>query len=278
MFYESSHRRLTDSIIFKCGFAVEHKKYKLFQRGLEEHGPIETFDYKRDIPKDILSDPEVYLETTTEIEPLENCLYLVKQSIETILEKTQADSYQIYIKGTGNFREEISKTRVYKGNRDVTHRPKYETQIREYLQKYWNAEAIDGMEVDDMVCIQQQHSRNNHIICTIDKDLDQVPGWHFNYHTGEKYWVDADQAMINFYVQLLSGDFSDNVEGLPGVGPKIAIKILEECNITDKDLYQKCLEAYQERLGKRKGKQRLIEMANLIYLKRSTDDKWNPPV
>lgn len=284
-----------DSLIFKCGFAVEHKKYKLFQKGLEEHGCIEAYNYKRDIPKDRLLDEEVSLVVDTEIEPLENCLHLVRQSLESILENTKATSYQVYIKGKGNFREEISKTRVYKGNRDVTHRPKYEAQIREYLIKYWGAEVVDGMEVDDKVCIEQSHDLaqfsyeekcgDNYtecwagtIICTIDKDLDQVPGWHYSYATNEKYWVEPEAALTYFYVQLLSGDASDNIEGLPKVGVKTAIKLLENTNLTDKDLYTKCLEVYQERLGESKGKQRLVEMASLLYLKRSIDDQWKPPV
>lgn len=268
-----------DSIIFKCGFAVEHKLYKLFQRGLEEHGPIETYNYKRDIPKEYLSDKEVYLETNVTIEPLENCLHLVRQSLESILETTKATSYQVYIKGKGNFREEISKTRVYKGNRDLAHRPKYEEQIREYLKKYWGAEEVDGMEVDDKICIESyKYDDDQFVIVTIDKDLDQIPGPHYNYGTGESYLIEPDAAFTYFYVQLLSGDASDNIEGIPGVGVKTAIELLKDVPITDKDLYTKCLEVYQERLGKRKGKQRLIEMANLIYLKRSQDDHWQAPV
>src|SRR3990172_6800549 len=112
-----------DSIIFKCGFAVEHKTYQLFLDGKEKDGPFETYNYKRDIPKDRLSDKEVSVVVSTEIEPLENCLHLVRQSLEAILEKTKANEFQVYIKGKGNFREEISVTRVYKGNRDIFHRP-----------------------------------------------------------------------------------------------------------------------------------------------------------
>src|SRR3990167_1971262 len=277
----------TDSILFACGFAVEHKTYQLFLAGEEKNGPFETYNYKRDIPKDRLLDKEVSIVVSVEVEPLENCLYLVKQSLEFILENTKADSFQVYIKGTGNFRDEISKTRVYKGNRDVTHRPKYEEQIREYLIKHWGAEVVDGMEVDDKVTIEQcydmswvkyategnstkYHTLGGTIIASIDKDLDQCPGWHYNYKTNEKYWVSEEEALHCFYVQLLSGDYSDNVEGIPGIGSKTAIKLLSGLK-TEKELYEKCLSVYEESLGKRKGKERLIEMANLLHLKRSEE-------
>lgn len=261
-----------DSIIFRDGFAVEHKTYKV--QG-QEH------KYKRDIPKDLLKPPHV-ITVEHSIEPLENCLYLVRQSIESILENTKADSFQVYIKGTGNFRDELSVTRKYKGNRDVTHRPQYEEQIRTYLIKYWGTEVVDGMEVDDKVCIEQweafEDDRQLTTICTIDKDLDQVPGWHYNYRTQDTYWIEQEAALTYFYTQLLSGDASDNIEGLQGIGTKTAIKLLENVNITDKDLYLKCLEVYQEKLGEKKGKQRLEEMASLLYLKRTIDDQWKPPV
>lgn len=273
-----------DSILFKCGFAVEHKLYNIILKGMEEHGPIEAYHYKRDIPKNYLSDEEVSLVVSTTIEPLENCLHLVRQSIESILEATKADSHQIYIKGEGNFREAISKTRVYKGNRDTEHRPQYEEAIRRYLLSYWGAEVVNGMEVDDKVCMEQwlfanewNEGRQETIVCTIDKDLDQVPGRHYNYGTGLQYWVDPDAALTYFYVQLLSGDASDNIEGIPGVGVKTAVKLLENTPIINRTLYNKCLEIYQERLGKTKGKERLIEMANLLYLKRSPEDLWQPP-
>jgi hypothetical protein len=292
----------SDSILFRAGFAVQSKKHKFFIKGEEHFGPFAVYDSKKDIPKEYLTDSEISYTVEESIEPLENCLYLVKRTLTSIIENTNADSYKVYLKGKGNFREQISKTRVYKGNRDVTHRPKYEPEIRDYLITKWKAEVVDGMECDDKVCMEQcknlaygspiytnlggiEKIYGNYklidclsIIASIDKDLDQVPGWHYNFATKEKYWITEEQAILNFYTQLLVGDASDNIEGIPGVGEKTAIKILEGCPLTDEALYERCLQAYQEHLGKDIGEARLIEMASLIYLLRFEDDRWKPPI
>mgnify|MGYP001587111305 FL=1 len=40
-----------DSIVFRCGFAVEHKKHKFFIKGEEHLGPFQVYEYKKEIPK-----------------------------------------------------------------------------------------------------------------------------------------------------------------------------------------------------------------------------------
>lgn len=273
----------SDSIIFRCGFAVEHKKHKFFIKGEEHLGPFQVYSYKRDIPKEFLDDPELNYQEEVEIEPLQNALHLVKQELEGIISATSADSYSVYIKGKGNFREAISVTRVYKGNRDVTHRPKYEKEIREYLKEYWNAEEVDGMEVDDKCAIEQivygnileSDNISPTIIASIDKDMDQVPGWHYNFMRKEKYWINEDQATRNFYIQLLSGDPSDNIQGIKGLGGTGATKLVSDCK-TERDYFKVCQQAYLDAYGIM-GTDIMSEMANLVYLRRAEGESWQPP-
>ena len=275
-----------DSIIFRCGFAVEHKKHKFFIKGEEHLGPFQIYEYKKDIPKEFKEDEGLVYKEEVEIEPLQNALHLVKQELEGIISATSATGYSVYIKGKGNFREAISVTRVYKGNRDVTHRPKYEKEIREYLKEHWDAIEVDGMEADDRCAIEQEaryvceEDNGGEGICTsiiasIDKDLNQVPGWHYNFKTKEKYWVTEEEGERNFYLQLLTGDASDNIQGIPNVGLVAAARILEGA-VHSMDMYLRCKEAYVRYYGKDADKV-LTEMANLIYLRRSENDAWQPP-
>jgi hypothetical protein len=222
-----------------------------------------------------------------EVEPLENALHLVKQKIISTLEAVGANEYNIYIKGEGNFRDEIAVTRPYKGNRDLTHRPRYEKEIRDYLINVWNAELVNGMEVDDKVAMEQWYDLYHRypgkttkagadtIICSPDKDLDQIPGWHYNYNTGERYWVDEETALRNLYIQILAGDASDNIQGVPKIGHKTAIRLLEGA-AREEDLYRICKEQYDKAYGE-KADEIMNEMANLVYLKRSENDKWERP-
>lgn len=281
-----------DGIIFNCGFAVEHTAWFVYKEG-EVEIPSKVFYSKKELNNFIKENPlfgavETY--PHKEVEPLENCLYLVKRKMESILENTKATGYKVFIKGTGNFREEVAVTRKYKGNRDATHRPVYEHDIRQYLLKQWSAIVVDGMEVDDAVAIEQSTANiqaYNHswydkfdpdlcstIICSPDKDLNQIPGWHYDYNKQTTYWVSEADALRTLYVQILAGDASDNVQGIPGVGQKTAERLLEKANSRE-EMYGIALSEYTKAYGD-SGYNKLLEMATLVYIKRTEEDQWKP--
>lgn len=269
-----------DILIYRCGFAIEHSKYNVYIRGEEFHGPIAVYNYKKEIPKEQVEDTGCSIEKETEIEPLENCLHAVSTTIEAILDAVETKEHQVYLSGEGNFREKIAVTSVYKGNRDPLHKPKYYNDIKEYLVKRWNAVVVDGMEADDAMGIEQWNwvselYNDETIICTTDKDLDQIIGWHYNFVKKEKYWIDEDVALRNFYTQLLTGDPVDNVQGIQGMGPSGARKILEGCR-TREEYYAKASAAYVAAYGD-KGMERLNEMAQLVWIRRERDKGWIAP-
>ena len=184
-----------DSIVYRCGFASDNSK--------DQWGnPVE--------------------------EPLENCLHSVKMQVKSILSKFSEDStYRIFLQGGGNYRDRIATIQPYKGNRDPSARPKYFDEIRSYLVDFWGAEVITGMETDDACGIEQwKHKDRSTCIVSLDKDLDNIPGWHYNYVKDEFYYVTLAQANYNFWKQVLTGDSTDYVRGIPKVGPKTADKIL----------------------------------------------------
>jgi hypothetical protein len=272
----------SDSIIFGCGFAVEHNNYLVYLE--EDEIPIFVARSK----KEVKGYPNI--ETVKEVEPLENCLYLVKNKLEAIIKNTKATSYKVYIKGKGNFRDEVAVTREYKGNRDKEHRPVYEKEIRQYLKDMWGAEEVDGMEVDDKVAIEhgwagdmgvnagyRTYDYSKSVICSPDKDLEQIPGKHYNYNKPEKgvYRVSEEDALRNLYVQILSGDASDNIQGIKGMGPVTAGKLLTCCK-TAGEMYEVCKKEYQKAY-KENWEKVLTEMATLVYIKRSENDSWKPP-
>lgn len=278
-----------DGLIFSCGFAVEHTAWFVYKEG-EGEIPSKVFYSKKELNNFIKENPlfgSVETYPHKEVEPLENCLYLVKRKMESILENTKATSYKVFIKGTGNFREEVAVTRKYKGNRDATHRPVYEHDIRQYLLKQWSAIVVDGMEVDDAVAIEslkhwhydyyeghKEFILQDAIICSPDKDLNQIPGWHYEYNKQMAYWVSEADALRALYVQILAGDASDNVQGIPGVGPKTAERLLEKANSRE-EMYGIALSEYTKAYGD-SGYNKLLEMATLVYIKRTEEDQWKP--
>ena len=182
-----------DSIIYRCGFASDGNK-------------------------DADGNPE----------PLSYCLHSVKESITRILDVFEpSERTRILLQGGGNYRDRVATILPYKGNRDPSKRPVYYDEMREYLQEYFGAELITGMETDDACGIEQWVNKDRSTcIVTIDKDLDMIPGWHYNYVKQEMYYVDLATANKKFWLQVLTGDQTDNIQGIPKVGPKTAEKIL----------------------------------------------------
>lgn len=136
------------------------------------------------------------------------------------------------VKGRGNFRYDIYAD--YKG-----HRKELEPDLKEALNYGHNfmvedlgAVQADGMEADDLVAIwayEQMEEGFEPVIAGIDKDLLQIPGWHYNFVKKEEpRFVDADQANMYLMLQCLTGDKADNIPGIQGIGPKKAEKILKD--------------------------------------------------
>ena len=122
-----------------------------------------------------------------------------------------------------NFRNEVYPN--YKANRADARRPVHYEKIRSHLINRWNAEVVNGIEADDAIGIYQE---DNTVICTIDKDLDCIPGPHYNFVKGEYYEVSPSEAVNHFCMQMLAGDGTDNICALRGVGMKTAQKRLDK--------------------------------------------------
>jgi hypothetical protein len=181
-----------------------------------------------------------------------------------------ADDCEGYLTGKDNYRHEIAKTAPYKANR-VAEKPKHLGIIREYMISAWAFSVQEKQEADDAISIRAYAlGEEDYIICSIDKDLDNVRGWHYNFGKNERYFVKEEDAIRNFYRQVLTGDRVDNVPGLPGIGPKKAEKILQDC-CTEEELYKAVLEAYKGDVSL------LTEQAQLLWLRRKEGELWQPP-
>jgi len=89
-----------------------------------------------------------------------------------------------------------------------------------------DAVVAEGEEADDLLGIGAvQHG---HGIATLDKDLNGIEGYHYNWKKKEVYVVSPESADIFFYKQLLTGDATDNIPGLyKMVGVKATQKVIE---------------------------------------------------
>lgn len=222
----------------------------------------------------------------------------VRQSLEDI-EKNVAEylatqgqeigEFRLFLTGKDNFRDELATILKYKGNRDRSTRPFWYAEIREYLENRWGAEVVDGIEADDAVSILQwQGEAGSTIICTIDKDLENVPGHFYNYHKKEARYIGYQEAMLNFYRQCITGDSSDNIPGCYKLGKSYAKKVLPDYT-NEGVMWRTVLKAYEENMEKYPDHHMpytvegdyagaALENARLLWMQSERNELWEPPL
>ena len=188
------------------------------------------------------------------------------QMIQDILADTGSDSYSVYLTGTDNFRREIAPS--YKANRP-DERPAHWQAVREFLVTHHKAEICNGHEADDQLGIQQDKERGTTVICSIDKDLLQIPGKHYNFVKKTFQEVGIDEGLEHLYLQSLVGDRSDNIIGVAGIGPVKAAQALD--GLLPEEWYDKCRELYND-------DERFHLNMKLLYIWQKPNDIWQPPV
>lgn len=172
----------------------------------------------------------------------------MKQTLNGVLNNFERkDEAQIYIQGGGNYRNLVATIQQYKGNRDPSKRPVYFDEIRTYLMEYHGAILVNRMETDDAVSILITRKPNENCCVSIDKDLDGTAGWHFNFGKNLLYEVSPEDADFFYWTQVMTGDSSDNIRGIPKVGPKTAQKILQPHYGSWVDLHNRVKQEYENR-------------------------------
>jgi DNA polymerase-1 len=185
----------------------------------------------------------------------------LRELIENTIGETVADEYQVFLTGHGNFRYELFPD--YKANRRGKPLPTHLNACRTYLKKEWAAVECEGWEADDALGMAQNDST---ILCSIDKDLKQLSGKHYNFVKKEFDFVKPHAGLLHFYSQLLIGDNSDNIKGVNGIGPVRAKRMLEGCQ-SEQELFDVVRSAYNDDA-------RLLLNGRLMYVWRTMHDDW----
>ena len=186
---------------------------------------------------------------------------------DMLMFKLDVSDWKTYLTGKDNYRFGVAVTAPYKGNRKGE-KPIHHVLLREYLEFSWNGEVSDGNEADDEIAIAATEHGDESIIVSLDKDFDQVQGWHYNFVKDDKYYIQQEEGMLNFYMQFLAGDRIDNIIGVKGIGPVTARKLLE--GKTQREMFATCA----EKLG---SVERATENGILLHLQRTRDEIWEPP-
>ena len=206
-------------------------------------------------------------------EEVESEALLAFDSLVTLaLLESKCFEYQMFLTGSGNFRYNYAITAPYKGNRKNSKPPTHKDAIRAHAIKTWEAIVSEGEEADDTIAIAATKlGPLHHTIISIDKDFLQVPGVNYNPVRKEETYINELSGIFFFYQQILMGDAADNIIGVKGIGPAKSSTILTGSQ-NEAELYNRCLQEYNG------NKDRVIENARLLWLRREEGQIWEPPV
>lgn len=198
----------------------------------------------------------------------------MRDEIQRIKSEAKCQEYEVFIssdKREENFRYDLYPE--YKGNRKAG-RPIHYNALRNYLITKEKAHVSIGEEADDALAMRQTDET---VICSIDKDLLQVPGLHYRFVDKRMLEINQEEARYNFYIQLLTGDKPvDNIPGIDGVGIKTAEKILEGC-VFEEGFKEAVLQAYKEHFiycNEDEIRAHINLIGKLLWLKRHPNDVW----
>lgn len=272
-----------DILVYRCGYAAQRTSWRFVKN---DGSKIDFDGTKNQVLKKMqqleLSRDQGKLQKLVCPEPEEHAYRSVKLSIEGIVEATRADTYELFLTSNdkSNYRFNIAKTLPYKGNRKQA-KPVHYDGIREYLQTVWGAVIVSDKEADDEMGIQQTEDS---IICTIDKDLDMIPGKHYNFVTDTLYET-SDPGELElykenrrirggglkwFYAQMLLGDSADNIPGIGSYGPVKVSKALSKAD-TEEKMVKVVWGIYKKALPPQEAQNRFLEVADLLWIQREVD-------
>lgn len=245
-----------DIILYEVSFAAEaHWKYLHAERGEE-----------------VLCSP-----------PWEVVVEQLETRIQEIVKESGAEGEPIlFFTGKNNFRENIATTFVYKAHRPP--KPFHYNNIKVYLKSRFKYFEEDGLEADDLLGIFLTAHPDKYICASRDKDLKQIPGWHYGWEvnkqpafgpalvdeighielsSGKSRKIKGVGAKF-LYCQMLMGDRVDTIPGIDKLGDVKAFNIIEPCT-TIREMEEAVLAAYRKAYGD-EAEARMVETGRMVYM------------
>lgn len=230
---------------------------------------------------------------TTDLEPVEEAYFRTDAFISNILIATDATDYKVFLSDSSenNFRYKIDPQ--YKAQRTQP-KPVHYDAIKEYLITKHGAKIAHNREADDELGVAQTKANYKSgvlrqgyptIICSIDKDLGQIPGYHYSWpitrkgevvREGRIFEITEDEGLRFYWSQLLIGDKSDNIFGIDGLGPKKTEKLFE--GVPTNELFYIVAEQYEKQYGEEEWAVKLVKNSKLLWIKRSEGESEETPV
>lgn len=220
---------------------------------------------------------------------LEDVQRAIECKVWNVREAAGCDSYRLFFT-KGNYRHFIASD--YKSNRRDSWRPDCLKPSVAFCELFLGGESYEGLEADDLMAIYQTEDT---VICTLDKDLRQVDGWHFRWANQGKepeltYVTDGWRSL---YYQGLTGDSTDGIIGCGkrqelvyksgakrgftynkrvGIGPKQAKALIDACK-NEEQAIATVMHEYNKLFGK-SSPSKFMQQMRLVHMVRELEDGY----
>ncbi len=281
-----------DIIAWIASASTDGRQYSVGKEIFKYHKDAVTYCKVNKIPV-----TEIF--KTHKPEPVSHALHNVKTvingivtNVTSLLNKQYPDTLAdrvivpvTFLSSNRSFRKELINDK-YKANREGTREPAHLVDCKQYMVTN-GAIVVDPFEADDLIGISATIAKKGgagYVTASIDKDLQMIDGLYYHIHKKELSEISIHEGLYNFALQVLQGDTADNIEGLRGVGPKTAVKLLapfskDNTDIPIADFYNGIMQlVYNAYKKKGKGIKDLIETARQLWIMRRSMRPWVFPV
>lgn len=204
---------------------------------------------------------------------IEKAWFKLQELIQNVCEKVYATDYLMAVKGEGNFRNDMYPEYKLNRHKNVKVANHIVPLLRKLAVNSGLAVPADGREADDLLRIwaeECKRSETPYIVCSIDKDLKCIPGPHYFIHKDSIEQI-SDAAAIRFYYeQLLKGDPTDNIPGVPKIGEVKASKTLAPYT-TEEEFQEAVVELYLSAYDT-EWYDYLLSNGKMLYLQKTPND------
>ena len=303
-----------DVFAYRAAATCDGKMYKVRYKVSNEPGVHSAKGYTTRYKKDMdaycvangIENPKIT--TVFKPEPESYAIHNVAMALESMYNSlvdshigdTKNLFFELYLTGATNFRKEVNPS--YKEKRKEEHKPVHLNACKQYLMDKFGAMSVDRLEADDVLAIRNKQLNElgvANVIVSVDKDLLQIPGVHYNPIKDELQSINDITARYNFWKQVLMGDVTDGIYGISGVGPKTAEKILQSVRFgpsgaDDSEYMNVTLTAYLKDVEKNIPQEMsgyltpndkydlalaaLTNVARQVHLLRDPKEVWEPPL
>ncbi len=216
----------------------------------------ETWSYKKDIISHChsygINVGNIELEFHPETQHKANMVVkrLVADIQSKLARKFPNNRLVVYLTGKSNFRFQVNPQ--YKENRKDIRRPKNLTGCKQFLVDNYSAEYRDNLEADDLLAMKATSlDLGNFVICSIDKDLKQIPGLHYDFVNDSIQEVSLEEGRRLLWEQVISGDSTDNIGSPRGLGKVAGRKLFQNVDfstVQDEELFEMATVCYSTKM------------------------------